>query len=312
MKKRIDYYPFGLTFNSYSRENTTPQNRKFNGKEEQKTLGLSWLDYGARMYMPEIGRWGVIDPMAAKYPGWSPYNFSFNNPVRFIDPDGRDPVDTNPDKKANRLARKLQKQITKINTMAKSMSAGGFTASEAGKIKNAIAKAGVTVEKLNTRLDKSVSTATGRPAADRVQLVGGFDSKSATFHRDFANEGGQQFVSMKELGIPSGNVHVTSSTVSLTAKSEIKVDASDNVRIIAGEYVVSNPHNVLSVADVRTSAPLTGPLSPASLNSNPSNLNSPFAGLNISSPSGSGSVSGAVTVSYFQFVDTSGTPPIQQ
>ncbi len=88
-----DYYPFGLTFNSYSRENSVPNQFQFNSKELQDELNLNWLDYGARMYMPDIGRWGVIDPLAEKSRRWSPYTYAFNNPVRFIDPDGMEGVD---------------------------------------------------------------------------------------------------------------------------------------------------------------------------------------------------------------------------
>jgi RHS repeat-associated protein len=58
------YYPFGLAYNSYSRENSVEQNYTYNGKEEQDELGLGWLDYGARMYMSDIGRWGAVDPTA--------------------------------------------------------------------------------------------------------------------------------------------------------------------------------------------------------------------------------------------------------
>lgn len=84
-----DYYAFGMNHIGGTGQSQLGgyKNFKYNGKELQET---GMYDYGARFYMPDVGRWGVVDPLAEKHRRHSPYNYTVNNPIMFIDPDGRD------------------------------------------------------------------------------------------------------------------------------------------------------------------------------------------------------------------------------
>jgi len=61
----------------------------YNSKELDTDFGLNWYNYGARMYNPAVGRWNTTDPLAAKYASISPFAYVANNPLIYIDPDGR-------------------------------------------------------------------------------------------------------------------------------------------------------------------------------------------------------------------------------
>ena len=94
------YYPFGMLIEDLSTDVSKGQKYKYNGKELQTDLNYNVEDYCARQYDPVIARWMHMDPLAEKYRRWSPYNYAVDNPVRFIDPDGRQivPVAYNKDK----------------------------------------------------------------------------------------------------------------------------------------------------------------------------------------------------------------------
>ena len=89
VSSRNDYYAFGSRWSSG--DQAISDNRYlYNGKESQS---FADVDYGARMYDPELGRWFNNDPLAEKYYTMSPYVYCANNPIKYIDPDGRKIVD---------------------------------------------------------------------------------------------------------------------------------------------------------------------------------------------------------------------------
>ncbi|VXC03059.1 hypothetical protein FLAVO9AF_480002 [Flavobacterium sp. 9AF] len=104
------YYAFGLKHTNYNSDQLlyqknanddvvlkggtptiqSPYQYKYNGKEYQDELGLNFYDYGARNYDPALGRWMNMDRLVEKYVSITPYAYSLNNPIYFIDPDGNE------------------------------------------------------------------------------------------------------------------------------------------------------------------------------------------------------------------------------
>ncbi|WP_353122269.1 RHS repeat domain-containing protein [Dysgonomonas capnocytophagoides] len=80
---------------------------KYNGKELDKEHGLNQYDYAARFMDPSMIRFTTVDPLAEKYFSWSPYVYVANNPMKFIDPDGKEKLIFFDPKKGNE-ERKLQ------------------------------------------------------------------------------------------------------------------------------------------------------------------------------------------------------------
>src|SRR5699024_9934616 len=85
ISQHMEYLPFGETLveehlNSYN----SPF--KFNGKEYDAETGNYYMS--ARYYSPKYNLMLSVDPASELYPGISPYAYTLNNPVRYVDPTG--------------------------------------------------------------------------------------------------------------------------------------------------------------------------------------------------------------------------------
>lgn len=122
------FYPFGMEIaplSSYAAIKV-PNERDYQKNELDEEFGLELHYFDARMYDAQVGRFGGVDVKADKFPSLSPYNYSVNNPIFLIDPDGREPITA-----AIFMTAKIVKALTvaaKIKKAAKvvSFAAGGL------------------------------------------------------------------------------------------------------------------------------------------------------------------------------------------
>ena len=89
LQEQNDYYAFGMRQLRGDYPLLASNKYKYNGKELETFNNFETLDYGARFYDPSLGRWQSVDPKAELAPDWTPYRAFFNNPLRYIDPDGQ-------------------------------------------------------------------------------------------------------------------------------------------------------------------------------------------------------------------------------
>ncbi len=90
------YYPFGLTMAGISSKAAGGLTNKYlfnsgnelQNKEFSDGGGLELYDAKNRMYDPQLGRFGQIDPLADMSPNISSYVFASNNPISINDPLG--------------------------------------------------------------------------------------------------------------------------------------------------------------------------------------------------------------------------------
>lgn len=86
------YYPFGGVYGDLS-YNAEIQKSKYIGKEFDHMYGLDWYDHGARMYDAARVAWDKTERLYGKFNNWNLYCYGLDNPIKFIDKDGREPGD---------------------------------------------------------------------------------------------------------------------------------------------------------------------------------------------------------------------------
>jgi RHS repeat-associated protein len=122
-----DYAPWGMILNGRSTNLAYNSAKyKFTGKELDTETGYFHFDW--RPYDGRIGRWMQVDPLAKKYPGWSPYNYGLNNPLKFFDLKGMQ-AESNDEARPRETAASLgQKIYTRFQDIMNSL--GSFFAIE--------------------------------------------------------------------------------------------------------------------------------------------------------------------------------------
>lgn len=166
IQEENNYYPFGLEHKGYNNQINGRENKyqTYQSKELQEDLGLNWHDFGARQYDAAIGRWTSIDPLAKDYMDYSPYTAVINNPIMFIDPDGRAAFSPIYDPDGNLLGTDDQGLQGKAIVMNAENFEQGMSHEDA--LSNNLGAEGLNIKEAETKLLDSYNSLSERPDYD--------------------------------------------------------------------------------------------------------------------------------------------------
>ena len=105
VNQHLQYLPFGEQFID-QRQTGHDIRFKFTGKEKDSETGYTY--FGARYYASELSLWLSVDPLNILYPNLSPYAYCDNNPIYYVDPDGRTIIPHGSDEFKKQFAKDLE------------------------------------------------------------------------------------------------------------------------------------------------------------------------------------------------------------